>query len=111
MCSISAGMPCESLRMEYVRCHEIFDTKQLSPKISSQIDFKLYSSLSSILIKMTPSSANSRCNSFKRGYIMHSHLSCRERSSPSLPTTSPNHFLILGSLTLSLYTQPSLPVL
>ena len=36
------------------------------------------------------------------GYIMHSHLSWRVRSSPSLPTTSPSHFLIFGSLTLSL---------
>ena len=29
-------------------------------------------------------------------------MSWRDKSSPSLPTTSPNHFLILGSLTLSL---------
>ena len=80
--------------------------KLFSPKISLHIIRSNTCSLSSMLMKITPSSASSFCSSFKRGYIIHSHLSWRERSSPSLPTTSPNHFLILGSLTLSLYTQP-----
>ena len=30
-----------------------------------------------MLMKITPSSANSFCSSFNRGYIMHSHLSWR----------------------------------
>ena len=42
---------------------------------------------------------------------MHSHLSWRLKSSPSLPTTWPSHFFMRGSFTLSLYTQFSLPVL
>ena len=45
-------------------------------------------------MKITPSSASSLCRSFSRGYIIHSHLSWRDKSSPSLPTTSPSHFLI-----------------
>ena len=34
--------------------------------------------------------------------IIHSHLSCLDKSSPSGPTTSPSHFNNLGSSTLSL---------
>ena len=53
------------------------------------MSFKLDNSISSIEIKIAPSSANNLCNSFRRGYIMQSHLSCRLRSSLSLPTTCP----------------------
>ena len=35
--------------------NEIFETKQVAPKISSQISFKFAYSMSSILIKITPS--------------------------------------------------------
>ena len=71
--------------------------KFVFPKISSIIRRRYVTSISSIETKITPSSANSFCSSFKRGYIMHSHLSWRVKSSPSLPTTSPSHFLILES--------------
>ena len=111
ICSTSAAMPFTSFRIEYVRCHETSSTKQFAPKISSQIFFKLYNSFVSILIKIAPSSANNFCSSTSLGYIIHSHLSCLDKSSPSLPTTSPSHFLILGSFTLSLYIHPSFPVL
>ena len=82
--------------------HIIVSMKFDFPNISSQISFRFANSLSSMLMKIAPSSASSFCSSFKRGYIMHSHLSWRVKSSPSLPTTSPSHFLIFGSLTLSL---------
>ena len=51
---------------------------------------------------MAPDWLNNFFSSWSLGYIMHSHLSWREKSSPSLPTTSPSHFLIRGSFTLSL---------
>ena len=38
----------------------------------------------------------------KRGYIMHNHLSCRDKSSASPPTTCPSHLRISGDFTLSL---------
>ena len=109
--STSLDIPLESLLGEYVLCHEILPIKLLFPKISSQISFRLACSLSSMEMKIAPSSASSFCSSRSRGYIMQSHLSWRDRSSPSFPTTSPSHFLIRGSFTLSLYTHPSLPVL
>lgn len=111
ICSTSRTIPLESLRVEYVLCHEISATKQLVPNISSHTNLRLMHSVSSILMNIAPSSASSRCRSRRRTYIMQSHLSWRVRSSPSRPPTSPSHFLIFGSLTLSLYIQPSLPVL
>lgn len=65
--------------MEYLYLLITVSTKFFSPKTSLEIIFKLAFSSSPILMKMAPSSANSRWSSF----------------------------LILGSFTLSLYTQRS----
>lgn len=83
-------------------CQMMVAMKFDGPKMSSHIIFRLACSLSSILMKIAPVSLSKRRSICKRGYIMHSHLSCREKSSPSLPTTSPSQRRILGSFTLSL---------
>ena len=72
------------------------------PRSSIWSDVPTMRQAKAMLTKMAPSSRrNSRSNA-NRGYIMHSHLSWRQRSSASLPTTSPSHLRIRGSLTLSL---------
>jgi len=91
-----------SLLWVYFFCHMIFATKFSSLKISSNTCFKLQCSLSSMDTNIEPSSDNKSLSNLRRGYIMQSHLSCRQRSSESRPTTFPSHFLILGELTLSL---------
>src|SRR5262245_39842355 len=48
---------------------------------------------------MTPSSERNSLSNRKRGYIMHNHLSWRDKSSASLPTTVPSHALISGEFT------------
>ena len=59
-CSTSFTIPLELLRVEYVRYHEILETKQLLPKISSQISLRLAYSVSSMLIKITCSLSRRR---------------------------------------------------
>ena len=54
-----------------------------------------------ILITNEASSDISFSKSLSLGYIIHNHLSCLDKSSPSSPTTSPNHFFIIGWSTLS----------
>lgn len=49
-----------------------------------------------MLIIITPSLVNNSRNNFNRGYIIQSHLSCRERSDASSPTTLPNHLRMIG---------------
>src|SRR5579872_5923579 len=74
----------ERFEGEYVLYQQNISMKLSLPKISSIISFRLAASWSSMLIKIAPSSDNNLCSSFKRGYIMQSHLSCLLRS--SIPT-------------------------
>ena len=80
-----------------------------SNKIKSQIQDIANNCQPSIEITITPSNTNNSFNNFKRGIIIQSHLSCLVKS--SIATSLPSHSLIIGLFTLSLYAQPSFPVL
>src|SRR5690606_24136615 len=68
---------------------------------SSSISRRLYSSLSSMQMKMTPSSESKSNSSRKRGHIIAHHLSWRRPFSIPIGLDS-SHSRIIGALTLSL---------
>src|SRR5699024_4507945 len=96
------------------------DTKFSSPKTSSHNNFKFACSLSSMEIKITPSSDNKSLASCNLGYININQAECEAeprfvRSKILCACSSPMlNFSVSSSivkLKLSLYTKPSEPVL